>query len=295
MQNLHLLTGDVAQNAHCQAWSREWVTLNQAVGHFKLTAHTAHLVLKEPLQRLAQLQVHFFRQTAHIVVALDHLAGDVQALDAVGIYGALRQPFSVGNLLRLGVEHLHKVAANDFTLLFRIGHTLKVGKEFLAGINANHIQSQSLIVAEHLLELVFAEHTVVHENTGQVFADSLVEQYAQHARIHTARQTENHTVVAQLRSQFSDGSVNKRRCAPLLATAANINHEIAKQLSALQAVEHFGVELHSPHRVGGAGVGGIFHISGRGNHLAVGRNSRDGVAVAHPHLRIWLKALQQRI
>lgn len=77
-------------------------------GHSQFASHAADFVLEQPLQRLAQTEVHLLGQTAHIVMALDGLARNVQALDAVGINGALRQPAGIGYLVRFGIEDLDK-------------------------------------------------------------------------------------------------------------------------------------------------------------------------------------------
>ena len=89
LQNAHLFTCDIAQNSHSKARPREGVTLNQMLGHLQLVAHTAHLVLEQPPQRFAQLQLHILWQTAYIVVALDGHSGYAQALYAVWVDGSL--------------------------------------------------------------------------------------------------------------------------------------------------------------------------------------------------------------
>ena len=81
--------------------------------------------------------MHLFGQAAHVVVALDGLAGDVQALDAVRIDSTLCQPFGIGYLMCFGVEHFHKVTTNDLTLLFGVGHALQVLEELLAGVHTD--------------------------------------------------------------------------------------------------------------------------------------------------------------
>ena len=68
---------------------------DQMLRDAQLPPHVADLVLEQPLQGLAELQLHAFRKATHVVVALYYLAGDVAALDAVGIYGALGQPLDV--------------------------------------------------------------------------------------------------------------------------------------------------------------------------------------------------------
>ena len=117
------------------------MTRNEMFGHTELTAHTAYLVLEQPLQRFAELQVHLLGKSADIMVALDDLARDVERLDAVGIDGALSQPLGIGNLLSLGIEDLHEVASYNLTLLLRVGDSSEVSEELLAGIDADDVQT----------------------------------------------------------------------------------------------------------------------------------------------------------
>ena len=119
------------------------------------------------------------------MVTLDNLAGNVQRLDAVGIDGALSEPTGIGNLLGLGIEHLDEVAANNLTFLLRFGNACKVGEELLAGVDANHIQTQTTVVVHDLLELVLAQHAVVDKDTRQTVADGPVEQYGSNTGVDT--------------------------------------------------------------------------------------------------------------
>ena len=100
--------------------------------------------------------MHLFGQTAHIMMALNHFAGDIQALDAVGIDRSLRQPFGVGDLLCLGIEDLHEIAADDFSLLLRLFDAGEVGEEFLASVHADYFQSQALVIAHDVVKLIFS-------------------------------------------------------------------------------------------------------------------------------------------
>ena len=76
------------------------------------------------------------------------------------------QPTGIGYLVRFGIEDLDKIAADDFTLLLRLGHSLQILEELLAGIHANHVQSQAFVVVHHILELILAKQSVVHKDTG---------------------------------------------------------------------------------------------------------------------------------
>ena len=101
------------------------------------------------------------------MVALNHFTGDIQALDAVGIDRSLRQPFGVGDLLCLGIEYLHKIAADDFSLLLRLFDAGEVGEEFLAGIHADYFQPKAFVIAHDVVKLILTQHAVIDEDTGQ--------------------------------------------------------------------------------------------------------------------------------
>ena len=146
------------------------MTLDEALGHAKLVAYAAYFVLKQPLQRLAELQMHLLRQSANVVMALDNHTCYAQTFNAVGIDCALCKPLGISNLLCLGIEHLNKVAAYNLALLLRVGNAFKVFEELLACINADNVESESLICLHNLLELILAQHSVVNEDTCKVLS-----------------------------------------------------------------------------------------------------------------------------
>ena len=264
-------------------------------GHSQFASHAADFVLEQPLQRLAQTEVHLLGQTAHIVMALDGLARNVQALDAVGINGALRQPAGIGYLVRFGIEDLDKIAADDFTFLLRLGHSLQILEELLTGIHANHVQPQTLVVVHHIPELILTKQPVVHKDTGQVLADGTMQQHGGYRRIHTATQSQDNAVVAKLLLQFGHSSIYKRGGAPALAATANVYHEVAQHLRTVLAVEHFRMELHTPHLLTRHLVSGNRHLVRRSYSLEVIGNGGNRVSVAHPHLAIFPYPLEKDV
>ena len=209
LKDTYLLGGNITEDTNGKTRTRERMTGNQMLRHTELTTHTAHLILKQPLQGFTELQMHLLGQSTHIMVTLDHLTRDIQRLDTVGINRALCQPFGIGNLLGLSIENLHEITTNNFALLLRISHTLKVTKELLTGIHTDYIESQHLIVVHHLTELILTEHTVIHEDACQVTAYRTVEQYGSHRRIDTTGESENHSVITQLSLQLCHSRVNK--------------------------------------------------------------------------------------
>ena len=61
LEYANLLTCNVAKNTYRQPRTRERMTLDKTFGHAKLVTYTANFVLEQPLQRLAELQMHFLR------------------------------------------------------------------------------------------------------------------------------------------------------------------------------------------------------------------------------------------
>ena len=153
--------------------------------HTHGATYSTYLILEQPLQWLAQLKIHLLRKTTYIVMALDHLTGNVQALDAVWIDGTLSKPLGTGLLLSLSIEHLNEVATNNLTLLLWIGNASQICEELSRSIHANHIQAQALVILHHITELILAKHTMVNEDTSKVLADSLVQENGSYAGIHT--------------------------------------------------------------------------------------------------------------
>ena len=238
-------------------------------------------------------------------MALDDLARDVQALDAVGIDGALGKPADCTLLTShgrrgiddgfcLGIKHLDKVAANNLALLFRVGDAGEIGEELGTGIDTHDIETKALIVVHHLTELILAQHAVVDKDTRQAGADGTMEQHGGNGGIDTSREAEDDTVVPQLLLEFGHGGVDERGCTPLLTGAADADHEIAEQECALKGVEHLGVELYGPD-IPGVPEGGIRHVLGASDDLKAVGDGGDSIAMRHPYLGVFLEASEKRI
>ena len=259
------------------------------LGHLELAAHTAHLVLEQPLERLAQLEMHLFGQSTYVVVALDDLTRDVERLYAVGVYRALCEPTRICNLLCLGIEHFNEVATDNLSLRLGICDSGEIGKELLARVNAYNVEAESAIVVHDLLKLVLAQHSVVNEYAGEVAAYGFVEQNGSHRRVDSAGKSEDYPIGTNLLLQLCHRGIDERGCTPLLPRTADVYHKVLQEQRPLQRMEHLGMELHSPHSL--AAVGGTFlckgcilHVGCRCYALVALRNGGDGVAVAHPHL-----------
>ena len=295
LQHPYFLARDVAENAHRQSGTGEGVAIDKVFGHAHLASHAAHLVFEEPLQRFADAQVHFLRQSAHIVVTLDDLAGNVERFDAIRVDRALCQPLRIGDFHGFCVKYVDESRTDDLAFAFRLFHSGEFCEELVAGIDADHVQTETFIVVHHGLELIFAEQTMVNEYTSESIADSFVQQNGRHRRIDAARESEDDAVVAQLLAQFGYGAVHERGRTPVLSTAADVHHKVAQQLRSLQRVEYLRMELHSPQSLVFSLVGRKFHLRSGSDATEMVGDGRDGIAVAHPYLRIGDEVFEERI
>src|SRR6266567_1306014 len=136
--------------------------------------------------------MHFLRQPADVVMALDYLRGiasDRYTLNHIRIEGALREkfittvfPIAVSSVLLeqfLGrvLKYFNELVADQFSLRFGIGHAFKQRKKTFAGVHV--FQTHMEILAENALHNFFlarAKQSVVHKNTGELVADRLVQQ-----------------------------------------------------------------------------------------------------------------------
>src|SRR5512138_925674 len=64
----------LAQAAHAEAWTREWLPPDHGSWEPKRLANSPYLILEEITQRLDQLELHVLRQATHVVVRLDALS-----------------------------------------------------------------------------------------------------------------------------------------------------------------------------------------------------------------------------
>src|SRR5690606_18442152 len=95
-EDVELFAGDATWATNGEAWSREGMAPNEAIGNAEFAAERADFVLEQFTQWLDQLHVHAFRQTAHIVMRLDgdrRAAGERHGFDDVRVERALGEEF----------------------------------------------------------------------------------------------------------------------------------------------------------------------------------------------------------
>ncbi|KAF5038565.1 hypothetical protein DSECCO2_552940 [anaerobic digester metagenome] len=252
----------------------------------QLARHLAHFVLEQFAQRLDELQVHLFRQAAHVVVALDDGGRALvrHRLDDVGVQGALRQEVHVPEGLGFLVEHLDEGVADDLALLLGVFHAFQLVEEAALGLHVLQVQVEVFAqVVHHFLTFVQAQHAVVHEDAVQALADGLVQQHGHHGGIDAARKGAYHVAVTHGFGHFLHRALHERRHGPVGLQLGHMEQEVVDDAGAFLGVVHFGVELHGVDAAGVVGHGRHVQGGGAAHHGKAGRGRLDLVAVAHPH------------
>ena len=295
-QDPEFLLRHLAQDSDPEARAGERMTADQLPFDAEGTTHPSHFVLEQGTQRFHDLQVHLLGKATHVVMRLDLAARavDADALDHVGIDGALGQPTGPLDLLRLGVEDLDEGGTDGLAFGLGIGDTLQLLQEQRPGMDADHVQPHLLIGVEHLPKLILAQQAVIHEDTGQVVANRLVEQHGSHGAVHAARQAQDDLVVAQLLAKRRHGILHKGGRCPVALASTDAQGEVLEKLRPFLGMEHLGMELHGVGLLAVDGIGGVLHIFGGGDHPSPFRQTGDGVAMAHPHLAGRAHPLEQR-
>jgi hypothetical protein len=185
LEDAYFLRSDITEDTNAKTWTWEWMATNKVLRYTHIATNAANLVLEEELEWLAEFEVHLLRQTAYVVVRLDDLTRVVDRLNDIWVDGTLAKPFCIGDLLSFLIEYLDEVATDDLTFLLRVSHTSEVAIEASLSVYTDYIEAEALVVAEYVFELVLAEQSVIHEDTGELAADSTVEEHSCDRAIYT--------------------------------------------------------------------------------------------------------------
>ena len=240
---------DFAENAHGEAGAGERLAQNNFARQAQFESQLAHFVLEQAFQRFDQLEPHFLRQAADVVMALDHrggIAGDRHGLDHVGIKRALREEFRFAGAFGGRFENFDERFADDLAFALRVGHAFEPLQEQLRGVLV--LQFDLEMPPENLahdLRFASAQHAVVDENAGELVANGFVQQRRRHAGIHAAAQAEDHLLLADLRADLLDRLVDVVVHRPVLAAAANVVDEVGDDFPAARRVHDFRMELQA--------------------------------------------------
>ena len=126
-----------AEDAHGQAGAGERLAQDNFLRQAEFEPELAHFVLEQAFQRLDELELHFLRQAADVVMALDErggIAGDGHGFDHVGIKRALREKFRLAGALGRRLKNFDERPADDFAFAFRVGHAFEPFQKQFRGV-----------------------------------------------------------------------------------------------------------------------------------------------------------------
>ena len=296
LEDLDLLGGDLADDAHAQAGAGEGLPPDQLVGDAQLLAYPADLVFKEAGQGLDDVQeLHVLGHFDLVMVGLDLIGVALAGLDAVGVDGTLGEEGILAALAAdLVPEDFIELGADDLPLLLRVYHALQALQEMLLAVDPDEVHikeaGEGLF---HEVALVLTHEALVHEDAGQLVAHGPADKPRGHGGVHAAGKAQNDLLIPDAVSQGFDGILNEGIHLPVTLTQAHVIQEVPQHLVAELAVGNFRVVLH---RVNARCL--VFHgghgavIGGGGNFKALGQ-LLNAVRMAHPDNALGGHVLEQ--
>src|ERR1700719_450686 len=240
---------NLSQDAHAESRSRERMPMHHLLRKPQLQPQLSYFVLEQFAQRLQQLELHVFRQAAHVVVRFDDMRLSrlgARRLNDVRIDRALREPLDVFEFRRLFIEHFDKTPADDFSLLLRIRFAGQRRQEALFGIDANDLHAHVLCErGHHLIAFTQTQQSMIDEYASQLRADGLMQQRGQDGRINPTRQSQQYPIAANLSANARDAVLDDVAGRPARGTTGDLTNEAAQNLAALQGMRHFGMKLQA--------------------------------------------------
>src|SRR3989442_11262260 len=95
----------------------------------------------------------------------------------VRVYRSLREPAGAGDFLRLRLEDVDELAADDLALLFRVDHARKRTQKRFARVNAVDLDAEMPRERIHdLIRLAESQQARIDEDAGELVADRAVDE-----------------------------------------------------------------------------------------------------------------------
>ena len=151
----------------------------------------------------------------------------------------------------------------------------------------------------HILESVFdlfgfilAHKAVIDVHAEKLIGDSLAYERGNDRTVHAARKAEKHALVAHLLADCFDLRLDIIVERVVSFCAAYVNNEVFKHFFAVSGAFHFWVELHAEHCFVRVFKSGARAVVGGGNHLESVGDLRNVVGVAHEHIFVFVKTVE---
>ena len=123
-QGVQLFLSHLANHANSQSRPRERLTHYQIFRQIQLPAQLPYFILKQQPQRLDNLlKIHIIRQTAHIMMTLNHRRITRAGFNYIWINRTLDQIIHLANFFRLCLKDANEFLANNLAFPFRLRYS----------------------------------------------------------------------------------------------------------------------------------------------------------------------------
>ena len=158
----------------------------------------------------------------------------------------------------------------------------------------NHFESERHILESvfDLFRLVFAHKAVIDVHAEKLIGDSLAYERGNYRAVHAARKAEKHAFVSDLLTDRFDLRLDIIIERVVSFCAAHVDDKVFKHFFAVSGAFHFGVELHAEHCFVRVFKSGARAVVGGGNHLESVGDFSNVVGVAHEHIFVFVKTVE---
>ena len=245
LQNGKFFIGNFSNDSDGQSRAWERLPPNQFFRQTKCNTKLPYFILKQQPQRFNDLlEVHIIRQTAYIMMGLDHSCIPASAFDHVRINGALYKIVHCTNLLGFPFEYPNEFLANDFPLPFRIGYTGQLLHKQCLCINPDKTNVPICKCSFHFVAFLFPQEAVVYKDTGQFIANCFGQQGSCNGAIYTAGQCQQDFSIADFFPNLFNGGLCIILHGPVSHAATNPKQEVSQHSNSVFCVVDFRMELY---------------------------------------------------
>src|SRR5579875_2268499 len=243
----NLLRCNFSNYPHGKPRSREWMSLEQLIGHIQQLGYFPYFIFVQAAQRLDYLQLEPLWQPSNIVMRLDNCRRSFRdsAFDDIWIECALCKPVKRPLFCNNISKHVSKLFAYYLALCLRVCHAFQLAQKPLCCIDINQLNPEMVFEKlDHVFLFVLPQQAVVDKDAPEVVAYCPVHQCSNCSRVYAAADCSKHLFIAYLFSDISYGHIDKTFHVPLCLCAAYPLGKILEDLRAVFGMYNFGVELY---------------------------------------------------
>ena len=178
-------------------------------------------------------------------MALNGRSISCTALDHIRVNRALYQYIDFPQFFGFVLEYPDEFFADDLPLFLWFCNSSQLLQKAVFCVDPDQVHIKSVPEGLfHEVALVFSQQAVIYKHTGQIPANSLMQQHRCHRGIHSAGQCQQNLFTGKLFPVFFDGLLYKIFHLPLPLAAADTEEEVIKYLLSKLRMGYLRVELY---------------------------------------------------